>query len=82
MLDQFLRNLIHGEFSVGKRTFAFLDVLLAVCITGVGVLIRSAIFGISGNPDLEGGSQMLFFCVLDFALALLIGFVLFKKDKL
>ena len=39
MLDQFLRNLIHGEFSIGKRKLAFLDILLAVCITGVGVLI-------------------------------------------
>jgi hypothetical protein len=81
MLDQFLRNLIHGEFSVGKKTFAFLDVLLAVCITGVGVLIRSAIFGIAGNPGLEGGSQMLLFCVLDFALALLIGFFVWETTE-
>ena len=81
MLDQFLRNLIHGEFSVGKKKFAFLDVLLAVCITGVGVLIRSAIFGIAGNPGIEGGSQMLFFCVLDFALALLIGFFVWETTE-
>lgn len=81
MLDQFLRNLIHGEFSVGKRKFAFLDILLAVCITGVGVLIRSAIFGISGNPGIEGGSQMLFFCVLDFALALLVGFFVWETTE-
>lgn len=81
MLDQFLRNLVHGEFSVGKKTFAFLDILLAVCITGVGALIREAIFGISGNPGLEGGSQMLFFCVLDFALALLIGFFVWETTE-
>lgn len=81
MLDQFLRDLIHGEFSVGKKTFAFLDILLAVCITGVGVLIRSAIFGISGNPELEGGSQMLFFCFLDFAMALLIGFFVWETTE-
>ena len=81
MLDQFLRNLIHGEFSVGKRKFAFLDILLAVCITGVGVLIRSAIFGISENPGIKGGSQMLFFCVLDFALALLVGFFVWETTE-
>lgn len=81
MLDKFLRDLIHGEFSLGKRTYAFLDVLLAVCITGVGVLIRSAIFGISGNPGLEGGSEMLFFCVLDFALALLVGFFVWETTE-
>lgn len=81
MLDQFLRDLIHREFSVGKRKIAFLDLLLAVCITGVGVLIRSAIFGISGNPGLEGGSQMMFFCVLDFALALLVGFFVWETTE-
>lgn len=81
MLDQFLRNLIHGEFSVGKTKFAFLDVLLAVCITGVGALIRSAIFGISGNPGLENGTQMMIYCVLDFVLALLIGFFVWKTTE-
>ena len=39
MLDKVLRDLVHGEFSVGKTTFANLDVLLTVCITGVAVLI-------------------------------------------
>ena len=81
MLDQFLRNLIHGEFSIGKKKFAFLDILLAVCITGVGVLIRSAIFGIAGNPGMEDGSQMLFFCVLDFALALLVGYFVWETTE-
>ena len=76
MLDKVLRDLIHGEFSVGKRKFAFLDVLLAVCITGTGVLIRKSVFGISGNPGISGGVNMLIYCVLDFVLALLMaGFV-------
>lgn len=80
MLDQFLRNLIHGEFSVGKKKFAFLDILLVVCITGVGVLIRSAIFGISGDAVIESGTRMVF-CVLDFALALLIGFFVWETTE-
>ena len=73
MLDKFLRdNLVHGEFSVGKFKFAFLDILLTICITGAAVMIRKAIFGISGNPGLEGGTAMLFYCVCDFVLALLL----------
>lgn len=80
MLDQFLRNLIHGEFSIGKRKLAFLDILLAVCITGVGVLIRSAIFGISEDMVIESGTRMVF-CVLDFALALLIGFWVWETTE-
>ena len=53
MLDKFLRDLIHGEFSIGKTKVAFLDILLTVCITGTAALIRKSIFGISGNPGLE-----------------------------
>lgn len=69
MLDKFLRDLIHGTFSVGKHKIAFLDLLLAAGTTVVGVLIRKAIFGISGNPGLEGGTAMLAYCALDFVLA-------------
>ena len=69
MLDKFLRDLIHGTFSVGKNKIAFLDLLLVAGTTVVGVLIRKAIFGISGNPGLEGGTAMLAYCALDFVLA-------------
>lgn len=82
MLDKFLRdNLVHGEFSIGKFKFAFLDVLLAVCITGTAVLIRESIFGISGNPGLEGGMVMLAYCVLDFVLALLMAMFVWKTTQ-
>ena len=81
MLDQFLRNLIHGEFSVGKTNFAFLDVLLTVCITGTAVLIRKAIFGISGNPGLENAGAMVLYCALDFVLALLMAVFVWKTTK-
>jgi len=82
MLDKFLRdNLVHGEFSIGKFKFAFLDVLLTVCITGTAVLIRESIFGISGNPGLEGGMVMLAYCVLDFVLALLMAMFVWKTTQ-
>lgn len=81
MLDKVLRDLIHGEFSVGKMKFAFLDVLLTVCITGTAVMIRKAIFGISGNPGLEGGTTMLFYCAMDFVLALLMALFVWKTTQ-
>ena len=82
MLDKFLReNLVHGEFSIGKTKIAFLDVLLTVCITGAAVMIRKAIFGISGNPGLEGGTAMLVYCVLDFVLALLMAVFVWKTTE-
>ena len=82
MLDKFLRdNLVHGEFSIGKFKFAFLDVLLTVCITGAAVMIRKAIFGISGNPGMMGGTAMLIYCVLDFVLALLMAAFVWKTSE-
>ena len=82
MLDKFLRdNLVHGEFSIGKFKLAFLDVLLTVCITGAAVMIRKAIFGISGNPGLEGGTEMIIYCVLDFVLALLMAAFVWKTTE-
>ena len=81
MLDKFLRDLIHGEFTIGKFKFAFLDVLLTVCITGTAVLIRESIFGISGNPGISGGIHMTAYCVLDFVLALLMGMFVWKTTQ-
>ena len=78
MLDKFLRDLVHGEFSVRKTKIAFLDILLTVCITGAAVMIRKAIFGISENPGVSGGTAMLLFCGLDFLVALLMGVFTWK----
>ena len=41
-MDEFLRNLIIKEWKLGKLKFTFLDALLAVCITGTGLMIRLA----------------------------------------
>ncbi len=78
MLDQFLRSLVHGEFSIGKRKFAFLDLLLVICITGAAVMIRKSIFGIAGNPGLGDGTVMVLYCVLDFVLALFMSYFVWE----
>ena len=82
MLDKFLReNLVHGEISIGKFKAAFLDILLTAGVTVAAVLIRESIFGISGNPGLEGGTAMLVYCVLDFVLALLMAAFVWKTTR-
>ena len=81
MLDKFLRDLVHGEFSVGKTKIAFLDVLLTVCITGAAVLMRQAIFGISGNPGISGGMMMLLYCAADFLVAFLMAVFVWKTTE-
>lgn len=78
MLDKFLRDLVHGEFSIGKTKIAFLDVLLTVCITGAAVLMRQAIFGISGNPGISGGMLLLLYCAADFLVAFLMAVFVWK----
>ena len=55
--------------------------LLTVCITGAAVMIRKAIFGISGNPGMMGGTAMLSYCVLDFVLALLMAAFVWKTSE-
>lgn len=40
-LDDLLRELLLRKFRVGKYSFDFLEALLAVCITGVGYLLRT-----------------------------------------
>lgn len=82
MLDKFLReNLVHGEISIGKFKAAFLDILLTAGVTVAAALIRESIFGISGNPGLEGGTAMLVYCVLDFVLALLMAAFVWKTTR-
>lgn len=78
MLDRFLRNLVHGEISVGKTKIAFLDGLLAAGTTVAGIMIRKAVFGIAGTG---GGAEELLYCVLDFVLALCLAYFVWKTTK-
>ena len=50
--DDFLRTLLFRKFCVGKVKFDFMEALLAVCITGVGFVLRTA-FPDSGMPDMR-----------------------------
>lgn len=77
MLDQFLRDLVHAEVSIGKKKLAFLDILLTVCITGVAVLIRASIFHIAENGTSSDTVRMLY-CILDFVLAALMAYFVWK----
>lgn len=81
MLDKALRNLVHAEFSIGKRKIAFLDLLLILGTTIAGILIRTTIFGISGNPVISGGIKMMAYCFLDFVLAALMACFLWKTTE-
>ena len=48
-VDNFLRDLLFRKFQVAGCTFDFLEALLAVCITGVGLMLRTS-FPDSGMP--------------------------------
>ena len=48
-VDNFLRGLLFRKFHVAGVAFDFLEALLAVCITGVGLMLRTA-FPDSGMP--------------------------------
>lgn len=80
MLDKFLRNLVHGEFSVGKTKVAFLDILLTVCITFAAIMIRGAVFAIAGNGGLDDSIRALY-CVLDFVLAVFMAYFVWETTN-
>ena len=40
-VDNFLRELLFRKFRIAGMTFDFLEALLAVCITGVGLVLRT-----------------------------------------
>ena len=67
-MDEFLRNFIPRKWNVRGVTFTFLDLLLAVCITGTGLALRSTV--IEYTPT---DTWKLCAVVLEFALAVLCG---------
>lgn len=70
MLDKWLRDFVHCDFQIGKRKIAFLDLLLAVCITFVAVQIRIPVFDYVETAD---RTVKLLYCGMDFLLAVLVG---------
>lgn len=49
-VDDYLRTLLFHKYQIGWLQFEFMEALLAVCITGVGLALRTA-FPDSGMPD-------------------------------
>ncbi len=65
-MDQWLRDFIVKKWKVGKLTFTFLDVLLAFCITGTGIMLRLSVLEYTPVTG-----EKIAACVLDFAMAFL-----------
>lgn len=72
-MDQWLRDFIVKKWKVGSFSFAFLDVLLAVCITGTGMLLRLAV--VEYTPT---GLEKMAAMVLDFVMALFCGVIVYN----
>lgn len=50
--DDYLRTLLFHKYQIGWLQFEFMEALLAVCITGVGLALRTA-FPDNGMPDMR-----------------------------
>lgn len=64
-MDEFVRNLIYKKFRLGRLTVSVLDLLLAVCITGTGVLLRESVIDYTPVTGMK-----LVAVVLDFVMAI------------
>lgn len=71
-MDEWLQNLVVKKWKIGKLEFSFLDALLAICITGTGVMLRMAVIH---NTVTDAGklSGML----LEFFLAILCAVIVY-----
>lgn len=71
-MDEFLRDLMIKKWQLGKLKFSFLDALLAVCITGTGVMLRLAVIGYT-----ETDTAKLVAIMMDWFLAILCGVMVY-----
>lgn len=71
-MDQWLRAFIYKKWKAGNFTFSFLDVLLALCITGTGVVLRLAVVNYTVTDVSKLGAM-----VLDFLLAVFVGAIVY-----
>jgi len=72
-MDEFLRNLIVKKWNIGGFAFTFLDALLAVCITGTGVMLRLAVVDYTVTDAAKIAAM-----VLDFVLAVFGGILVYS----
>lgn len=75
-MDEFLQRLIVKNWKIGKLTFTFLDVLLAVCITGTGIMLRLAVVEYTVTD-----SQKLGAMIIDFILAFYCGEIVYEYTR-
>ena len=66
-MDEFLRGLLIKKWKLGSLEFTFLDALLAICITGTGVMMRIAVKGYTVTDNQKMGAMLsdfilAFFC--------------------
>ena len=71
-MDDFLRDFISKKWRIGSFTFTFLDVLLAVCISGTGVFLRLSVIDYT-----ETGAEKIAGIVLEYLLAILCGAIVY-----
>ena len=71
-MDAYLRDLLVKKWNIGKFSFSFLDALLAVCITGTGVMLRLSVIGYTAT-DWDKISAM----ILEFLLAVWGGMIVY-----
>lgn len=75
-MDEFLQRLIVKNWKIGKLTFTFLDALLAVCITGTGIMLRLAVVEYAVTD-----SQKLGAMIIDFILAFYCGEIVYEYTR-
>ncbi|MBQ8184814.1 MAG: hypothetical protein IJ036_03400 [Lachnospiraceae bacterium] len=65
-MDEFVRNLIYKKIRLGKLSVSVLDILLAVCITGVGLFLRESVMDYMPVTEIK-----LVVVAMDFFMAIL-----------
>ena len=68
VMDELLRNLLIKKWKIGKAQFTFLDMLLAICITGTGLMLRLSVMGYTVTDNQKIGAMLI-----DFILAFFCG---------
>lgn len=72
-MDEFLRELLVKKWKLGKLEFTFLDGLLAVCITGTGLMLRLAVVEYTVTDAWKLRAMLI-----DFVLAVFCGAIVYE----
>ena len=76
-MDDFLRKLLYRRFEIGRFRVTVLDLLLGVCITGIGVLLRKSVMAYTPVTLLKWVRM-----ALDFVMALLgAGYIALRTES-